>query len=423
MTENTPPSSPIAASGNSQVAPPVPTAPEPLLFFDRSRVQTDGGCRRARYYLTEYENRGIVLGGRKPLYFIIGDVVHACLDDMSKAAEAGVEVDIALLEAVLQPRTAVLWETLWSMSVGEDEEEGRRLADETSCLVEGLIRGFHRHMWPLLIRDYDIIGGEREIIYDYDIDGQLVRFGCRPDLLARKKDGGGVWYFEYKTPGSLGRTWFEQWTTAIQLQAGAWATGRVVGEEVEGAIVQALYKGDKDRQGRSTSPFTYCYYKPGNPPFTAEQFSQDYKPAGSGWTRRAVYTLPGGCEAQVRRLSGEVLAAQFPQSPPVFLNEDLVRDWLRQTALRELEIKRASEELRKKEWPEGRKQRLMDTVFRQNFDTCTPYKGSPCQYRHICHGGAQLPTVENEGVGMYVWRQPHHTTDPLYQCPTGSAKV
>lgn len=156
--------------------------------------------------------------------------------------------------------------------------------------------------------------------------------------------------------------------------------------------------------GKQNSPFCYGYMRPGNPPFSQEEWLHEYK---AGFKRFPIWEREGGVKQWVEEMSDEQLAAQFPQTAPIFIKRDLVDAFFRQTETRELEIASAVEIINVTDEyggsPESR-QELLDTVFPQNFAKCQPGWGKPCPFRKICHGP---PNVDPLKLG-FTWRTPHH---------------
>lgn len=140
--------------------------------------------------------------------------------------------------------------------------------------------------------------------------------------------------------------------------------------------------------GKQSSPFCYAYKRAGNPPFTEEQISYDYK---AGFKRFPVWELPGGVRAWVDKMPADVLAAQFPMTAPIFVDERLVEGFFKQTLARERTIQAGGD---------------LDVVYPQRFDQCVPYFGKPCQFRPICHGGVDNPLEDG-----FTYREPHHEAE------------
>jgi hypothetical protein len=350
------------------------------IFYDRSRVSLDWKCRRARYWGNEYKGLGVV-PMRRALYFDVGDVAH-------KGAAA-----LAMGED--------LEETCHDVVEGFRHQtrltlEGEKL-EEQACLVEGMLRGLHRQVLPGLLAEHTPLLVENEFLHRHDGCVQ----GVKPDLLTERQADRTIWYWEWKTTGSVGESWANQWPKAIQLHTTALAAGQHLGREVRGVIVQGIYKGYV-KEGKQTSIFCYGYTRPGN--LGGAETLYEWKP---GARRVPVWQMPGGIKAWIDNMPAEVLANQFVQAPPVFLQTRLVAAYQRQTAMREKEIVRAGGFLDGA--PDEDRQILLDRHFPQNFNECAPAIGAPCAWADCCFN----PHVAEDPIasGIYNWREPHHSTD------------
>lgn len=360
----------------------------------------------------------------------MGTTVHDALAAIATLTKAGqpVDIDEIALAACNQMR----------MNLTPDESDGE-IADydyinEQGALVEGMIRGFYKHVWPNLIARYpNITFVEQSIHYDHGWDGlpvedtpcevlpfyslsckkgtkgcsvrhtlPVARFMCKPDLVLSNDDGEVV-YIEYKTTGSKKESWINSWDTAVQLHSICRAVKTTLGVDITNVIVQGLYKG-YESYGKQNSPFCYAYRKFGNPPFSTDQTRYDY---AAGFKRYPTWDLEQGVKGWVESMPDNVLADQFPQTPPIFVKDDLVDSFFKQRAEREKQIADAMDVILNEnpDDEEGNK-RVLDFSFPQRFDQCQPGYGWPCSYRKLCHGHYNDPLEEG-----FVWREPHHSTE------------
>lgn len=350
---------------------------KPLRYYDRSRTVTDWKCPRARYLQYEYDGRGIV-NGTQALELFLGTAVH----DGLAAIASDISIDVV---AELQ-RTEFVQGLL---TAGRDTE----FASEQGSLVEGLLRGFHRAVWPRLMEGHEIIAVERELEYAHD---GLV-FMAKPDLVVRNLSDGSFWYIEYKTTSSKREAWINQWDTAIQLHSTIRAIEKTLGERVSGVIVQGLYKG-YESYGKQNSPFCYAYQRYGTPPFGKTENIYEYR---SGFKRFPTWELEGGVKAWVAGMPEEVLGDQFPCTPPIYVKDHMIDNFFAQRSVREHEILEGV-----KLFNETGDDHVLNTYFPQKFDQCQPGFGKPCDYRRICHG--YVPDPLEQG---FVLRQSHHAQE------------
>jgi hypothetical protein len=218
----------------------------------------------------------------------------------------------------------------------------------------------------------------------------------KPDLVVRGKDG-AVYYIEYKSTSSKREDWINSWETAVQLHSTVKAIEATKGHPVDGVIVQGLYKGYAS-YGKQNSPFCYAYKRNGNPPFSKDETIYEYK---AGFKRYPTWELDGGVRGWINGMPDVTLAEQFPQTPPIFVKEDLVNAFFEQRKWREAEIKMGIQMI--SFLPEDTKTEVLNVVFPQRFDQCQPGWGKPCGYRKLCHGSSDNPLEQG-----YVYRVPHH---------------
>ena len=352
----------------------------PLHYYSRSAVTTDWKCRQKRLLNYHWGGRGLTPDTAQYELFL-GTIVHDALAgiahgiDIDSLAEAARDQMIQTLEEQPQP----------------DREE---YALEQATLVEGLIRGFYRATWPKLQALFPtIVHIEKEFLLEHGPEGAL-GFLAKPDLLVRDEQG-ALHYVEYKTTSSNKEEWVNSWQTAIQLHSSVEAVEKEMGEPVESVRIIGLYKGYVS-YNRQNSPLCYLYYKQGNPPFTKDQWSYDYK---SGFNKYPVWRREGGVKQLVEEMPLEVLAGQFPLVPPIFPDKAMVGEFFRQTTIREVEIYNALEEIKADRGTEE----LIDRVFPKMFEQCVPSWGRPCPYVPLCHGQVDQPLS-----GGFSLRESHH---------------
>ena len=366
---------------------------EPLRLYDRSRTTTDWTCKRKRYLNYEYEGRGIVPQSTG-LELFMGSALHDALAAIAIQHQSG-SIDIDLIASTARK---AMFDSL-SASTGDNEYEVLTFANEQSALVEGLLRGFHKHVWPRLIAQYPtIVAVEQEMTYVHD----NLTFMARPDLVVGDAEGNN-YYIEYKSTSSKREEWINSWGTAVQLHSTIRAIESTLGISMTGVIIQGLYKGYQS-YNKQNSPFCYAYKRNGNPPFTKDEIAYEYK---AGFKRYPTWELPGGVKAWVNGMSTEALADQFPQTPPIFLKQDLIDRFFAQRAIRENEINMAHQMMAACTH-EKDKQIILDGSFEQNFEACSPAWGRGCAYRQICFGNVTDPLSSG-----FSYRTSHHDLERL----------
>jgi hypothetical protein len=356
-----------------------------LNLYSKSGVQTDWRCPRSFYWNYLHLDSGIVPLNTS-LELGLGSVVH----DALAAIARGLDIDRIAEQARADMLTLLL--------DGVDGDfDAMTFAQEQATLAEGLIRGFHRHVWPQLMAQYPkIVYIEKEMVYPHD----GLHFLAKPDIVLSDSDDGDLVYVEYKTTSSKKESWINSWQTAVQLHSTCRAIQsydhsrgnpptEVGGRAIAGVIVQGLYKG-YESYGKQSSPFCYAYKRTGNPPFTTDETSYEYR---AGFKRYPTWELPGGVKAWVEGMPENVLSDQFPQTPLIMINDDLIDRFFKQQAYRHHEMRLAKEII------DANPDALMDILdvsFPQKFEACTPSFGRPCAYKRLCFG----PEIEGIPPGF-----------------------
>lgn len=354
-----------------------------LVLWDRSRTTTDWTCRRSRYLNYELDGYGIVPEA-EAYALAFGTAIHEALASIAIHHRDSLTINI---DNIAQATGAAVMDFL--STAGKPTE----YVKEQSTLAEGLVRGFYAHVWPRVIATYPkILAIEQEMSYKY---GRTL-FMAKPDLVVADKEG-GVHYLEWKTTSSNKEDWINSWDKAIQLHATTRAIEAALGEPIVAVHVIGLYKGWLS-YGKQSSPLCYAYKRNGSPPFSKDEISYEYK---GGFRRSPVWELPGGVKSWVEGMPEEVLANQFPTTPPIFINDSQVEAFFRQRNIREQEIDIAKGMLAVAD--DEAREAILDTAFEQDFSKCKPAWGSSCPYQIICHGHVPEPLKAG-----FTRRQPHH---------------
>lgn len=372
-----------------------------LKLYSISRTVQDWKCPRSLWWSHEYGGKGLS-SASTALELFLGISLHDSLAGIATFQRDTGTVDIDL---IADTAATNIFESLMRNAGGNVEAEP--FAHEQAALVEGLVRGFYRYVWPSLLQRYPkIISVEEPMLYRHDINGKPdvngdFVFMSKPDLILADESGTQI-YCEYKSSSSKSPEWTASWETAVQVHSVIRAVEQTTGTAPGSCIVQGLYKGYFDkRYKRQNSGLCYGYGKVGQPPFTADQISYDYKP---GLRKLPVWEMEGGVKAWVDNMPIETLAENYMQSPPIFIREHLVDGFFRQRAQRQNQIWDAR--LLIKADPAATDM-VLDSVFQQRFDQCSPSFGRGCQFKPLCHGG-QSPEMagfvarDNSHEGEYL---------------------
>lgn len=382
-----------------------------IRLIDRTRTVQDWKCPRSRYWGYEYQGRGLTKSGTS-LELFIGIVTHDAMAAIATLTKEGKEVPI---DEIARAAFCQVHEEIIRAAGDVVLPETHDFAQEQGTLIEGMLRGFYKHVWPRLMADYKIVAIEQEMEYNlekcsscggygagskpgYDDycepckgtgNGRFI-FMSKPDLIVENSEGDLI-YLEYKTTSSKKENWINSWETAVQLHSSILATEQTLGKRPSYVQIVGLYKG-YESYGKQSSPFCYAYKKSGNPPFTQDQIAYEFK---AGFKRSATWDLPGGVKAWVEAMPDLILSNQFPMTPPIFVNEELVGSFFKQRLTREQEIAKALQS--------GMETNMLDEVFPQRFDQCVPSFGWSCPYKRLCFSKTEDPL--SEGFEM---RSPHH---------------
>ena len=356
-----------------------PTSKRLPILYDRSRSTTDWQCQRRRYWNYEYGGKGVVPNWEDQALFL-GTTLHDGLAGIARS----IDIDKIC--------SAAYANVLDVITDGGGEEQ---YAYEQATLIEGLLRGFHKHVWPQLIATYPkIITIEQEMTYHHD--GMI--FMSKPDIILGNAEGDVV-YVEYKSTSSKKDSWIKSWNKAVQLHSTCMAVRETLGVMPTAVIVQGLYKG-YESYGKQTSPFCYAYMRSGNPPFTTTQISYEYK---AGFKKSPVWDLEGGIKGWVEDMPPNILADQFPRTPPIYVKEEMINKFFAQRHMRENEIRLALDIMK---GDPASKEEVMNVSFQQRFDQCEPAYGKVCPYVDLCFRNGDDPIAAG-----YEWRQPHHAPE------------
>lgn len=374
----------------------------PIRLFSKSSVGVDQTCKRKLFW--GYEFQGGVQPKTQSLELFLGSSLHDGLaaialdEQLALGDEAKLGIDLIAntgYQQVFRP----LIEAATNPETGEIQPEDIDYAKEQATLIEGLLRGFYKHVWPKLMAEYTVYLVEQAMVYRYSNVGMMVK----ADLVLQSKADETLWYLEYKSTSSKKEEWTKSWETNVQLHSSIKAIEQAKGIEVSGVIVQGLYKG-YESYGKLSTPMCYAYKKHGNPPFTQDQISYKYL---AGWRKFPVWELEGGVKKWVDNMPDEILADQFPQTPPIFVNNELIEAFFRQQDVRQNEIVDAITMIKRSP---DLAQVFMDTAFPQNFEACVPSWGRfECPYKILCHG----PTIDPLKIG-FVARNTTHL-EPFYK--------
>jgi hypothetical protein len=291
------------------------TATVPLLWLtDRSRFKLGTSrCPRARFLSYHSWNSYGLTRRQHALPLVTGIYVHRILE-----AYASILQTQDRLPALDEVRAII--RSLVAEYIAQVEARGYRGilggadTDETiaeqAALISGLGWVLRLKFLPWLHTHYRVIAAEEERLHFLDcscgappLDGaEHIRRGCtgkaimlRTDLLAQRRGGQTLAYFECKTTGWESEAWAEQWETDAQLALGTVDAEKRWGAEVTELYIVGLNKGRRQRdrfsedvRKKQSSPLCYGYKRDGNPPLAPDDWLPTYEwVTEHGETKRA----------------------------------------------------------------------------------------------------------------------------------------
>lgn len=332
---------------------------------------------------------------------------------------------------------------------------------EQRALISGILWALRLKFLPWLHQTYQILSCERERLHlltctcgagPMDPAEHIAR-GCnghglmlRNDILARRRGGTTLAYFEAKTTGWESDAWADQWESDPQLGIGTIDVPKLYGAEVTELYIIGMQKGarrrDKnDPEGRrkQLSSLCYGYFRPGNPPMVADDWLPAYewineqgeiKRASRAHKRTGIWQLEEGDYAPWVAYHGQdpqLTPEEFwvRMLPPSVLDKVcFVLGPMNRQDHQIASVRRAmiGEETRwqgilwqlyeaqqQHPWASDEFQALLDQLIPQSWN-CRPFgRDHQCEFYGICHKeeGWQDPL----GSGQYQPRRPHHQAE------------
>lgn len=374
------------------------------IFHSRPRAEADWNCPRYRYLSYHYDGIGLNANEESFDQFF-GTTQHdglAFIATQHRDNKGDVDIDLVAEAAGKQVRDQVLAET-----PGTDEFL-ENFSNEQACLAEGLLRGFYKHQWPILIREYPkLLAIEADVSFRHDSNGDSdpkgqFEFLSKPDLVQATDDESEVIYREYKASGSSQKIkWINSWDRTIQVHATQNCIEQTLGIKPTGCIIHGLYRG-YESYGKLSTVMAYAYHKQGQPPFTRTETAYEYR---GGLKRYPVWLLDGGIKKWVAEMPDHILMEQYPVTPVIFPSEAITKRFFRQRAAREFEIASRAHQLAELDLKPEHREAIMDSTFPQHTHKCKPAWGFECPMQVICFGD-----VDPLKAG-FTYRTVHHEAE------------
>ena len=334
-----------------------------------------------------------------PLALANGIVFHEVVAGIlnKRSLEEVLAEQLARYETELRSRAVIL---------NEDPRHFEFILREQRTMLVGTIHAWMQIRYPRIIAEYDLVAIERELNWEL-APGIIDQVRC--DVLARRKSDGGLFYLEWKTTGSGGDEWAKQWEHNTQLLANTLAVEEMLGERVEGVIIEGIVKGRRKRDDNSRSPFygrkiqqsPLCY---GYQNALTGDLQGRYTSA-RGWEKVASWDVAPDVREWIRvALEWEDLEKLFAPVPPIRPRGEHLSRWREQTIAEERDRAHRLHLVRKGDM-------LPHVAFPLNDEHCFRYWGHPCAFEPLCFTGAIA--ADPLGSGLFRIKKSHH--DPYQE--------
>lgn len=347
------------------------------LLMDRSGAELDDKCGMARWWNRHEGKRGIV-STEEAIELKVGSQIH---EDMEWVALNDIS-EGSLLEKS-------------RMMLSLDSPDLRQEERELIYRRVGWLLAYALFIEPTVRLKYETIKVEGELILERD----PLWTPITPDRVLRDRGTGQLVYREYKTTISASYKWLNHWPYAIQLHVGMAAIEEEFNEKVAFAQVMGLMKGNND-SGRLSHPYVWGYFND-----SKGEWQFDYtKARGNEWRHRPIWEFPGGPLEWVKFCGKDIALSQFPHTGPVFLNHDMLSDWVLRRTNREREIENVVDKCRDS-WED----RVI--YFEPRTSQCRPAFGAMCPYISLCWNAERRR--DPLGKGDFKEREPHHMVEVI----------
>lgn len=375
-----------------------------ILYLDRSRIVTRQECEMSRYLGYHAQGKGLTTPAPKHA-LVLGLCIHTGVETLFITAD--VEMAVNTMKAYyskehpLTDENAFLWHEQW-------------------WLVEGLLRGFHRVRYPLIMEDFEVV--ETEVEREVELVPG-VHLMVRFDVVLRRKGDGLLVVFDYKTLSYLTEDWQKQHEISLQTLLYTWAARQIfksesgIGIQYEG-LLKGLKKKETARgsqffeQRIQQSPFCYAWHLE-----SAGLWQTTWPHNAKGWKKVAIwehFTPAEWHEALVRE--GK-LNELFPVIPVVLPTQHDQEAAISQALRAEMDFQGRLQELAQNiqsrvvggEDAEERRVYWERILFEQTKGRCYKYGlDNGCPFIGYCFNeSAALAPLEHG----FIERTPHHDAE------------
>jgi hypothetical protein len=334
-------------------------------YISRSRIEARK-CPRKYYYQYLAGERGYSESEKNIDPLGLGIMAHKGIETLFKTNNISLAVDAISLEA--EPFKPTKEENLWELPTW----------DEAKHLSIALTMGWYRSQHEKFLDQYEVVMVEKEI--EVPLAPNIVLI-ARADLVVRDRNDGTLGAVNWKTTNST-KDWSSQWMYDIQ----AWTEGLAIEKELQERIgwfkYIGLYKGVK-RGGTYSSPLIYGYKVPSP---KGDTYTTHYRKGLEKICTWKTPTLAGpGLGSWISWLPTDVVGEQFVISNPIFRNDEIVEEWLRQVVRWESDAEHMSQ---------AEFEDQMD-LFEQRF---SKWNCAKCAFQNLCFKRSDLTQMTKAGI-------------------------
>lgn len=343
---------------------------------DAGSVELDDSCGMKLWW-TQYESGSGIQKKEDILNNLLKAEIHEDLRVVSTLED--------LTPAGIQP---LLDEILAGLSP-EDKQETKKM--ELLYRRLGWLAAFALFIEPEIRENYETLPIQREIILDRDPLWVVVQ----PDRVLRSKRTQETVYREYvpMPAGWTKQTWLQGWLYRMRLHIGIAAAESAMKMVLSYGQAMGLSEGFiSSLDGRLMHPYVWGYYNK-----KREEWAHTFRAEAEDWKPAPVWEFPGGVVAWVRMCGKHIADSQFPMSPAVQLNHQMLTTWVSRRLHRERQLQAVKNVAQVNPAMRG-------IHFERRTEACMPAIGPACPFLKACWSPEieLLPLKSGEYVRSFV---------------------
>jgi hypothetical protein len=185
-----------------------------IIYTDRSRIERYEDCPRKRFWLYEYDSKGLEKADNLKLDARIGTRVHNGIETFFGSSETPHEAEAVALWAGRE----FVEDCYRVLGKPEAEQVPQLIHDiiEGGRIVTALTYAWLRHKAPRMLGDGEVLGIEKELTVDFEVGTDVVRLMARPDVIWRRHQDGAIFIRNLKTVRKADDRWREKWALDMQ---------------------------------------------------------------------------------------------------------------------------------------------------------------------------------------------------------------